>query len=111
MAAEAKTFRQACCDRLRIPPEAFEEAVLWQCLPPRHLLIGRIRWRFDRAYFKADLELIRSLAECTDLDELRAELTCHRSLKPNAGFQRGFLRARLSGQRLVNFASTFLPAN
>jgi hypothetical protein len=111
MAAEGKTFRQSCCDRLQIPPEGFEETVLWQCLPPRHLLIGKIRWRFDRAYFKDDLELIRSVADCTDLEELRAELTYFRSLKRNSGFQRGILRARLSGQRLVDFASTFLPSH
>jgi hypothetical protein len=106
--ADEKTFREACCEKLGIPEGAFEEAVLWQCIPPRHLLIGRVRWRFDRAYFKHDLELIRAVADCASLEDLHAELSYHRSRNPSNGFQRGFLRARLSGQRLVDLASIVL---
>jgi hypothetical protein len=108
MAGKA-TFREACCEKLGIPPEAFEEAVLWRCVPPRHFWIGKLRWRLDRGYFENDLELIRTVADCTNLDEVQEEITLHYSTKPNYGFQRGFLRARLSGQRLADLASTVLP--
>ena len=92
-----------------IPEEAFEETVLWQCLPPRHLLIGKLRWRFDRAYFKDDLELIHWVAECTSLQEVSKVAYKYRHfVKPIFGCQRRVLGARLSGQRLVNFAHKFL---
>ena len=109
--AKEKTFREACCEKLRIPEDGFEEVVLWRCIPPHHLLIGRLQWRFNRAYFNSDLKLIRLVADCTSLGDLRAGLTDHRSSNPNYGFQRRLLRARLSGQRLVDFASTLLPSH
>jgi hypothetical protein len=106
----ARSFREACCEKLGIPEETFEETVLWQCLPPRHLLIGKLRWRFDRAYFQDDLELIHWVADCTSLQELsKLEHKYHRFVKPISGFQRRVLGARLSGQRLVDFAHKFLP--
>jgi hypothetical protein len=108
--AKGKTFREACCEKLRIPEDGFEEAVLWRCIPPHHLLIGKLQWRFHRAYFNSDLKLIRLVADCTSLAYLRAGLSYYLSSKPNYGFQRGLLRARMSGQRLVNFASTLLPS-
>lgn len=108
MAGE-RTFQEACCEKLGIPAGRFEAAVLWHCLPPRHRFIGRLRWRFTPGYFANDLELIRAVAECTSLSDLRAELSAWRYNQPNYGFQRGVLRARLSGQRLVNLAGKLLP--
>jgi hypothetical protein len=106
----ARSFREACCEKLGIPEESFEETVLWQCLPPRYVLVGKLRWRFDRAYFQDDLELIHWVADCTSLQELsKLEHKYHRFVKPISGFQRRVLRARLSGQRLVDFAHKFIP--
>ena len=104
-----KTFQEACCEKLGIPEAAFEETVLWQCLPQRHLLIGKIRWQFDRDYFKDDLALIQSVKNCPCLTSLCMEVTRYFSIKPPRGFQRRFLRARLSGQSLINFASKLIP--
>jgi hypothetical protein len=103
-----KTFRAACCERLGISPEAFEETVLWQCLYPRHLLAGKLQWQLNRAYFNTDLELIRVVADCTSLAELRAELDDYRYHHPASGFRRRVLRARLSGRRLLAFAARFI---
>jgi hypothetical protein len=111
MAEKLKTFREACCERLGIFGEAFERDVLLQCIPPQHLLIGRLVWRFGRGYFRKDIELIREVANCTNLGELHTELSDHQYKNSNRGFWRGFLRLRLSGQRLVDLACKFLPAN
>lgn len=104
MPSTVKTFRQALCEKLEIPAEAFEETVLWQCLPPQHSLIGKIRWRFSRAYFDKDLELVRAVGDCTTSVEVRREIEYQRSTGQNKGFQRGLLRARVSGQRLLDLA-------
>jgi hypothetical protein len=104
-----KTFREACCEKLNVSPDAYEPAVLWHCFPPAHLFLGKLRWRLDRGYFANDLELLRAVADCTTLDELQDEIALHYSTKPNFGFERAVLRARMSGQRLANLASTVLP--
>lgn len=100
----AKTFQQACCEKLDIPAAAYEETVLWRCLPPLHLVMGKIRWHLTRSYFGKDLELIRSVADCTTTAEVRREIEYQRSTGQNKGFQRGVLRARVSGQRLLDLA-------
>lgn len=106
--ASNKTFREACCERLEIPAEAFEERVLWQCLHPRGLLPGKFQWRLDRAFFDTDLELIRAVSDFTSLTDIRAELSDHRYHNPVSGFRRRFLCLRLSGQRLMDFAAKFV---
>jgi CheY-like chemotaxis protein len=109
MNVHAKTFRQACCEKLGIPVGAFEETVLWQCLPPLHVPLGKLRWRFNQAYFRDDLEAIRSVADCTNLHDLFVRQLYHCATCPISGLQRRFLHARLSGRRLLNFASQLLP--
>ena len=104
-----KTFREACCEKLGIPPDAFEEAVLWRCVPQKYHFIGRLRWRLDRGYFKYDLELIEAVGGCVTHDEVQEEISLHYSTRPNYGFGRGLLRARLSGQLLADLASKVLP--
>jgi len=82
--------------------------VLWRCLPPHHLFIGMIRWRLTRNYFDKDIELIRSVASCTTAIEVRREIEYQRATGQNKGFQRGVLRARVSGQRLLDLANECL---
>ena len=109
MTPESKTFRELCASRLGIPAEAFEEAVLMECLPPKHRFIGRLRWRFNRSYFFSDLELIRTVADCATMSEVTSEVTDFFGHHEVVGFQRRLLHARLSGQRLVNLAGKLLP--
>ena len=109
MAAEIKkTFRESCCHKLGIPEQDFEKTVLLACLPPWYLVVGRWRWRFTRYYFASDLELIRLAGNCTTTKAIIAEIDDHRYHHPEKGFQRKVLHARLSGQRLIHFASRFL---
>lgn len=108
LSVNGKTFREACCAELGIPSDAFEEALLWQCLHPCVQLLGRLPWRLNRAYFDADLELIRTVGDCASVSEVRTELGVHFYHNPVSGFRRRVLHIRLSGQRLVNFAATLI---
>jgi len=110
MTTETKNFREVCCHKLGIPAEAFEKTVLMASLPPLHLLVGHLRWHFTKSYFDSDLELIRLTANCTTTKEIRTEINYHRYNDPAKGFHRKFLGARMSGQRLINFASQFIPS-
>lgn len=109
--ANERSFREACCETLGIPQDGYEEAVLWHCLPPKLLLIGKLFWRLNRDHFKTDIELIREVADCDSLADLRTELANYRFEIREHGFLRVKLHLRLSGQRLVDFAATLLPSN
>jgi hypothetical protein len=111
MDAETKTFRDLCCRSLGIPAEAFEKKVLFECLPRYHLLVGKLVWYFNRSFFKPDLELIRTAGDCTNMRQLGSEMMFYRYNPRVVGFQRRFLRARISGRRLLKFAKRFLPPN
>lgn len=104
-----KTFRERCCEELGIPPEAFEEEVLWRCLYPDTVWLGKLLWQINPRCFDPDIELIQQVSDCTTASEMRAELNDFRYHQPVCGFLRKVLRIRLSGQRLVDFASKLLP--
>ena len=99
-----KAFREAVCERFGISPEAYEQEVLWRCFFPSVLPVGKLLWRLAPAYFKSDLDLIRSIADCASVSELRTELNYQRNLRPLQGLGRRFLHLRISGQRLMNLA-------
>ena len=102
------TFRELCCQQLGIGRENFEVSVLRRCFPRHHKLVGQWLWRLYPGNFASDLELIRAVATCTSLMELRAELANHLYHHPNRGFWRRVVRARLSGQQLLDFAARFI---
>ncbi|MBI5478009.1 MAG: hypothetical protein HY906_04090 [Deltaproteobacteria bacterium] len=104
------TFREACCERFGVGPEAFEDAVLRHCLYPHARPVARLlRRRARRGYFDPDLDLIRAVAECTGLSAMAATLNVHRYHHADAGFWRGLLRVRLSGRRLMDLGAELLP--
>jgi len=103
-----KTFRAACCERFRFPPDAFEEKVLWRCHHRRGLPLGKLVWRFNPELYGPDLELLQQVGECTTVNELRSELSDFRYRHHNHGLCRKVLHVRLSGQRLVDLAAKLL---
>jgi hypothetical protein len=111
MDAEIKTFRVLCCRSLGIPLVTFERIVLFECLPRCHWLVGKLVWHFNSAYFKEDLKLIRTVADCTNMRQLCSEVMFYRYNPRVAGFQRKLLRARISGRRLLKFAERFLSSD
>jgi hypothetical protein len=108
---QMKTFREACCERFGISPEAFEEEVLWRCCYHRAMLLGTLIRHVNQRYYDLDLELIRQIADCTTVGEMRAEMTEFRYHHPIRGYLRKVLRIRLSGQRLVDLGAKLLPEN
>jgi hypothetical protein len=99
-----KTLREAVCERFDISPDAYEQEVLWRCFFPSALVPGKLLWHVNPAYFNEDLELIRNVAGCESVSEVRTELNDHRYHRPLAGLGRRILHLRVSGQRLVNLA-------
>lgn len=100
-----KTFREAVCDRFGVAPAGYEQEVLWRCFFPSTLGIGKLLWLVKPDYFRDDLELIRDVADCVSVNEVRTELNDHRYHRPIKSFLRRILRVRVSGQRLVDMAS------
>jgi hypothetical protein len=103
-AMNGKTFREAVCERFDISSDAYEEEVLWRCFFPSALAVGKLLRLVNPGYFNEDLELIRHVADCTSVSEVRTELNDYRYHRPLAGLGRRLLHLRLSGQRLVNLA-------
>ena len=104
----AKTFREAFCERYGFAPEAFEQNVLWRCHHRRGLVFAKIFLWFDPNHYYNDLEMIRAVADCVTVEEVREEIGDFSYHHPNAGFWRGFLHVRLSGQHLVDMAADLL---
>ena len=108
MTDSPKTFREAFCERFNVSPESFREKVLWRCHHRRALLLGRWFWRHRRSHYDKDLEMVRAVAECTSLSELRAEMNNFLYHNPPIGFWRKIVHVRLSGQRLVDTAAKIM---
>jgi hypothetical protein len=109
MTMKMKTFREACCETFGTSFGAYEEEVLWRCFYPKAVLPGKLLRRINPRCFDPDLELVRQIAECTTVNEIRAEMGDFRYHRPLCGFLRKVLRVRLSGQRLVNLGARLLP--
>ena len=100
-----QSFREAVCERFGIPPERYTEEVFWRCVFPWTLLLVRLLWWLRPAWFRQDLELIESVADCTSVAEVRAELNSFRYYHRPRGFGRRVLHLRISGQRLMALAA------
>ena len=103
-----KTFCEPCCEKLGVPSEDFEETVLRQCRYPHGWFLNTLQRCVCPACYRTDLELIRSVADCTSLSELRVELSNHYHRHPIVGFRQRVLRLRLSRKRLQEFAARFI---
>ena len=101
----AITFREAYCERFQVDADDFAESVLWRCHHRRSLPLGKLIWRINPEFYDMDFELIRTLAECTTLEDFRTEVSDFRYHHHNFGFGRKLLHVRLSGQRLVDLAA------
>jgi hypothetical protein len=105
----ATTFEAAFCERFKCTPDEFAQVVHWQCFYPHALVVGRLLNRFAPSFFEADMEMIQMLGECTEFHELRVELEDYRSHIQQFGFVTGWLKIRVSGQRLLKLGRELLP--
>src|ERR1041384_5730148 len=100
-----RTFRQTYCERFNIAPEAFERAVFWQCLYPHEGLLARVIERLRPGFFDGDLELIRTVGDCTSSADVSVEVGDYRYHQPPTGVWRRVIRVRVSGQRLLDLSA------
>jgi len=82
----------------------FGATVFRLCVCPQGTPLARLIWYLRRAYFQPDFELIEQVRNLTSSTEVRLELNRVRYYHPATGLFRGFLRVRISGQRLLNLA-------
>ena len=103
------TFREAYCALRGVSPEAFEEAVLRECLFRRRRWLARLVRGLRPAYFATDLDLVHAAGDCATLACLGSELNAHRYRRPVRGLWRRTLRVRLSGEALLALGAELLP--
>ena len=98
------SFAALYCEKFQCPPEKFEADLIWRCMQPRSILVARLLWSWCRFYFQPDFHLINQVKDLTGLDDVVSEISGVRHQLPVRGIFRGWLRVRISGQRLVNLA-------
>ena len=97
-------FCELYCDRFQCSPMEFDDDVFWRCLHPRARLWAHLIRMVNRNYFATDIELIESVGDLTDLDQMDSEVMLFRYHRPAKGFWRGKMRVRISGRRLLGLA-------
>lgn len=98
------SFGDLFCETYKCLPEEFREKVFWLCLYPQAILLARLIWHLNQAYFQPDVELVERVRTLTSSAAVRLELNGFRYHHRSTGFFRGFLKVRISGQRLLNLA-------
>ena len=101
---DGPSFFDLFCSAFNCAPEDFSDAVFWLCLFPQALFLARLLWRVNRDFFKPDFALIREVKHTTSPDAFRSELNDFRYRNPQKGFLRGYLKMRISGQKLTDLA-------
>ena len=98
------SFVDLYCNEFDCSPENFEESVFRQCLFPHAVQLVSIIWGLNPRYFNADLELIRQVKFLNKADEVALEIQRFRHHDKRTGVLRRWLKARVSGRRLLNLA-------
>ena len=98
------SFGDLFCETNKCSPDEFCEKVFWFCLYPQALLLARLIWRLNRAYFRPDVEFIEQVRNLTSSTEVREELNRFRYYHRATGLLRGYLKVRISGKHVLNLA-------
>jgi len=103
------SFGDLFCETNKCLPGEFREKVFWLFLYPQAIPLARLIWHLNRAYFRPDVEFIERVGNLTNSAEVRLELNRFRYYHRATGLFRGFLKVRISGQRLLNLADGLFP--
>ena len=98
---DGDSFLTLICDTFKCSPEDYNETVFWLCIFPQAIFLARWMWRWNRDYFRQDLELLEQVRHVTNSSDLTSELNDFRRRHPQTGFFRGYLKMRISGQLLL----------
>jgi len=99
-------FRLACCKSLGCPAERFEQMVFDYCLHEHARGLGRLVFRLNPSFFEWDIQLIRAVADASDMKELEMEVSDYFYRRPVTGFVHRKLRVRVSAKRILSLANT-----
>ena len=98
---ECPDLRSAFCARYRCSPENFERKAFRKGLPFHATMLCSLLGGRNHARFQNDLEILRTIGEASDLDQLNRALDEMWSLNEmNRDWFRKLLRLRLSTERI-----------
>jgi hypothetical protein len=103
------SFCQLFCARHKCQPAEFDDKVFRLCFYPKRYYLGRLLALFDKDLFDVDYALIEAVKAQTSMREIRTEIESYRFNNRPRGLFRGWLKVRISGQRLLNEAESLLP--
>ncbi len=103
------SFREVYCGLHGVEPLRFEREVLRLTLYPHAWLLAPLCHLFNRGYFTADFELIRSVSGYCHGHHFSAEAMDYSAHPANQSFWRRVLRIRVSVRRLFILIQQTLP--
>lgn len=71
------TFAELYCRQSKLPSRRYAEAMFWDCMPRRGLLIAPFVWVLWRKLFESDYELIEFIGEMSNVEAIRSEAERH----------------------------------
>lgn len=71
------TFAELYCRQCKLPLRRYAEAMFWDCMPRRGLLIAPLVWVLLRKLFELDYELIEFIGEMSNVEAIRSEAERH----------------------------------
>lgn len=104
------SFSEVYCGLNGVQPIRFEREVLRLTLYPHARLLAPLCHLFNRGYFAADFELIRSVSGYCQGHHFSGEAVDYRAHPANQSFWRRVLRIRVSVRRLFILIQQTLPA-
>jgi hypothetical protein len=100
----AKSFKEACCEKLVVSPHQYEEALFWKCLPLHARLPALMFGKQARVVFQRDFAFLSHLATISSRRVLRQEINRFHILNSrDPSIMRGLLKMRLSGKQLLRY--------
>jgi hypothetical protein len=96
----SETFQQRYCRHFKVAPERYAGSLLRRVLYPRVHLLRPLLWLRDHDHFAADHQFVIDVGRLTQRREFHTELKDFQYHPDNRGFLRGFLRLRISANRM-----------
>lgn len=103
------TFRERFCAEHSCPLDQFDRRVFWLCLYPQARPLAWLILLLNYDYFTADRQLIAGAGDAVSMRRVRDEVRDFFWSSDNQGWWRRTANVRVSGQRLRNLASQYLP--
>ena len=100
-----KTFRQAYCEHFGCRPENFERHLMMRCIRPWRRPLAILVWAVHRESFDFEIETLRSIGDSDSIRSIMVSASELNHTRREMSFVRTGLGLRVSGRRLMHFAS------